>query len=62
MTPSNQAKAKGLKSLEQVSRLTGQSPQTLRNWSLAKPDLFEIVLLGCAAKKQLNGDDRDMHK
>lgn len=49
MTPSQQAKAAGLKSLSQVSALTGQSLQTLSNWAKDKPELFRIVLLGCKA-------------
>jgi len=47
MTPSQQAKAEGLKSLSVVARLTGQSLQTLGNWAKNKPDLFRIVLKGC---------------
>ncbi len=50
MTPSKQAKELGLKSLTQVSELTGQSLQTLTNWFNNKPELFEVVLLGCKAK------------
>ena len=50
MTPSQQAKAAGLKSLSQVSELTGQSLQTLGNWHRDKPELFRIVLLGCVAE------------
>lgn len=50
MTPSQQAKAEGLKSLSQVSEMTGQSLQTLSNWAKNKPELFNIVLLGCKAK------------
>ena len=49
-TPSKQAKGLGLKSLTQVSELTGQSLQTLTNWFNDKPELYEVVLLGCAAK------------
>jgi hypothetical protein len=49
-TPSKKAKELGLKSLTQVSELTGQSLQTLTNWFNDKPELFEVVLLGCAAK------------
>jgi hypothetical protein len=50
MTASKQAKELGLKSLTQVSELTGQSLQTLTNWFNDKPELFEIVLFGCKAK------------
>jgi len=49
-TPSKQAKELGLKSLTQVSELTGQSLQTLTNWFNDKPELFEVVLLGCKSK------------
>jgi len=49
-TPAEQAKAEGLKSLSQVSGMTGQSLQTLSNWAKSKPELFKIVLLGCKAK------------
>ena len=47
MTPAKQAKALGLKSLAQVSALTGVSLQTLDNWSKNKPKLFKTVLQGC---------------
>lgn len=50
MTPAEQAKADGLKSLSQVSEMTGQSLQTLSNWAKNKPELFKIVLLGCKVK------------
>ena len=50
MTPAQQAKTEGLKSLSQVSKMTGQSLQTLSNWSKNKPELFKIVLLGCKEK------------
>jgi len=48
-TPSQLAKSSGLKSLSQVSTLTGVSLQTLDNWSKSKPDLFRVVLAGCVA-------------
>ena len=51
MAASKQAKELGLKSLKQVSELTGQSPQTLINWHKNKPELFEVVLLGCKHKQ-----------
>ena len=47
MSPSRQAKKMGLKSLTQVSEMTGQSIQTLSNWCKDKPKLFQIVLIGC---------------
>ena len=56
-TPAEQAKAEGLKSLTQVSEMTGQSLQTLINWSKSKPELFKIVLLGCKARLGVIGGE-----
>jgi hypothetical protein len=50
MTPSQQAKSAGLKSLTQASKMTGVSLNTLTNWHRDKPELFRIVLLGCVAE------------
>ena len=47
MTPAQQAKSVGLKSLTQVSQITGVSLNTLTNWHRDKPQLFKIVLIGC---------------
>ena len=49
MTPSQQAKAAGLKSLAVVVEMTGVSYQTLNNWHKHKPELFTTVLAGCKA-------------
>lgn len=49
MTPAQQVKAAGLKSLEQVSRLTGKPTETLRNWHRDNPALFDVVVRGCVA-------------
>lgn len=53
MTPSQQAKAAGLKSLRQVQDATGVSAQTLTNWHREKPQLFKIVLIGCVESKKI---------
>ena len=52
LTPAQEAKAAGLKNLSHVAELTGQSLQTLINWHRSKPELFEVVLLGCKAKHE----------
>ena len=52
MTPSQQAKRLGLKSLTQVSHITGVSLNTLSNWHKDKPELFETVLFGCLAREE----------
>lgn len=62
MTPSQQAKAAGLKNLSQVAELTGQSLQTLTNWQRNKPDLFRIVLAGCAYELNINGELKEWLK
>jgi hypothetical protein len=49
MTPSQQAKDAGLKSLTQVMDKTGVSLQTLTNWHRDKPKLFAVVVAGCVA-------------
>jgi hypothetical protein len=49
MTASEHAKAAGLKSLLELSEMTGVSTQTLNNWHNNKPFLFNIVILGCKA-------------
>lgn len=57
MTASKQAKAAGLKSLAQVSELTGVRAQTLINWHHNKPKLYAIVLAGCVAEMVRDGDE-----
>ena len=46
MTPSQQAKSIGLKSLVQVSKVADVSPRTLDNWHRDKPELFKTVIIG----------------
>lgn len=49
MTPSQQCKAAGLKSLDELSEITAVSRFTLRNWHHEKPQLFRAVLVGAVA-------------
>ena len=49
MTASRQAKAQGLKSLAQVSQMTGQDVEKLIRWAKDRPELFKIILLGCVS-------------
>ena len=45
MTPSKQIKAAGLpEGLNYVSKKTGVSRQTLRNWHINKPELFNLIV------------------
>jgi hypothetical protein len=52
-TPSQQAKAMGLKNLSQVIELSGWPRSTLVDMHRNHPKRFEIVLLGCLAKVQM---------
>jgi len=50
MTASKKAKAQGLKSLRQMSELTGVKERTLINWHKDRPLLFKVVLTGLATE------------
>ncbi len=54
MKPSEKCKAAGLKSLLELSEITGESVQTLINWHKNKPRLFNVVLRGAAMEKLIN--------
>ena len=51
MKPSEKCKAAGLKSLAELSEISGESVQTLNNWSKNKPLVFDLVLRGAVVKK-----------
>jgi len=51
MKPSEKCKAAGLKSLAELSEISGESVQTLNNWSKNKPTVFGLVLRGAVVKK-----------
>jgi len=55
MTPSEQCKAAGLKSLAELSRILQVSEQTLINWHKDKPVLFRCALAGAVAEKRQAG-------
>lgn len=71
MTPSEQAKSVGLKSLTQVQELHGFNKKdnhlislnTLVNWHRDKPELFKTVIIGAAVRlgclKELGDLDDD---
>ena len=59
-TASKKAKESGLKSLTQVSELSGRSLQTLTNWFNNDPALFNLVLLGCKAKSNEKPEEQNM--
>ena len=58
MTPSEQCKAAGLKSLAELSKISEVSVQTLINWHKDKPALFATVLAGAVVIKAANVEVR----
>ena len=54
MTPSQQCKAAGLKSLAELAKISGVSVQTLINWHKDKPTLFATVVAGAVVIKVAN--------
>jgi hypothetical protein len=58
-TPAVAAKKAGIKSLKEVSTITGVSSQTLSNWHKHKNDLFKIVLLGCSLELAINNKPKN---
>ena len=55
MTPSQQCKVAGLKSLAELVKISEVSEQTLINWHRDKPKLFELVLAGVVLEKHSTG-------
>lgn len=53
MTPAEQAKASGLKSLTELSKISSASTRTLINWHRDKPVLFATVIAGAVVIKEL---------
>lgn len=56
LKPSEQCKAAGLKSLDQVTQATGVRVQTLINWHKNKPRLFAVVVAGVVAMENNDND------
>lgn len=52
MKPSERCKQAGLKSLAELSEITGESVQTLNNWTKNKPNIFDAVLLWAVQKRR----------
>jgi len=51
MTPSQQAKAYGLRTLSEAARIASINADTLRTWHKTRPELFRVVCLGCLVAK-----------
>ena len=56
VTPSQQCKQAGLKSLVELVETTATSEQTLINWSKNKPKLFATVIAGAVAMKGIDDE------
>lgn len=51
MSASQKAKDAGLKSLQEAAEICGRKADLLNIWEKKYPDLFEVVISGCVAKK-----------
>ena len=51
MKPSEKCKSAGLKSLAELSEMTGRSSKVLIDWANNDPDFFDIVLRGAVLIK-----------
>lgn len=51
MKPSELCKLMGLKSLSELSEITGKPAQTLIRWADKDPIFFEVLLRGAVSKK-----------
>jgi hypothetical protein len=51
VTASEKAKSVGLKSLAEMSAISGRSTQILNVWFNEQPDHFNALVLGCAVIK-----------
>lgn len=52
MTPAEQCKQAGLKSLAELAEITGRSPRTLQHWAVNEPKFFAVVLAGAVEIKR----------
>ena len=52
MKPSELAKANGLASLREVSRMVNRSEAILYTWGRERPELLEAIIIGCAVIKR----------
>ena len=57
MKPSEQCKSAGLKSLVELSEISGESVQTLNNWHKNEPRRFELILKGALFEKTMSALD-----
>ena len=51
MKPSELVKITGLKNLNELAEISGESVQTLNNWHKNNPLRFELILKGAVIKK-----------
>ena len=52
MKPSEKCKLAGLKSLDELSKISGESSQTLINWFKLRPFKFDAILIHAVRYKQ----------
>lgn len=47
----------GLDSIEELTRISGMSGETLRNWRKTRPEALKAILKGCKAIKEEQRND-----
>lgn len=57
MSASKECKALGLKSVVELSEITGEPRSKINRWYCEKHDLFKVVLLGAVETKKLKLND-----
>ena len=57
MKPSEKIKSAELSSAKELSEITGIHINTLFKWHKTRPELFDIIVRGAAAKVDKNSDD-----
>jgi len=60
-SPSRDAKAAGLKSLAEAAAMIGRDTDTMTRWHKTSPELFAIVMTGCAETKRQKEQLKRLH-
>jgi len=50
-TPSKYCKSRGLKSLKELSDISGKHPETLRRWFYEEDPMLDLLIDGCLYRK-----------
>jgi len=50
-TPAKYCKSRGLKSLKELSDMSGKHPETLRRWFYEEDPILDLIIDGCLYRK-----------